>query len=260
MTDEPCYSSWTIDTSLCAAWSGYDAGVKAWSTQMAIFILWGATGRQYGACPTTVRPCWQRRAPLYQTWPVGLNGEGYWGLRGNADGSIQLLGGMCGCSGSCACEPDQILLPGRVQSITSVVIDGAVLDPSQYLLQGSYLVRANGELWPMMQDLSRAPGSANTWSVTFVEGDAVPLVLLAAAGTYACELAKAKTNASGCILPRRVQHVTRQGVEIQFVDTADYLTEGLTGVDAVDIVIRMLNPEGLRRPPRVLSPDLPQYR
>lgn len=259
MADEPCYASWAVAPT-CAAWSGYAPADQAWAVQLASFVLWAATGRQYGGCPVTVRPCWQRKAPLYQTWNVGLWGEGFWGLRGNVDGGVQLLGGPCACTDGCGCRPDQLLLPGAVQSVTSVVVDGTALDPTQYELQGSWLVRANGLQWPATQDLSLPAGAVGTWSVTYVEGEPVPAVLLDAAGTYACELAKGRTSGSGCLLPRRVQSVTRQGVDIQFVDTADYLEQGLTGVEQVDLVIRMLNPHGLRRPPRVLSPDLPQYR
>jgi hypothetical protein len=260
MGDEPCYASWTINTAVCSTWGDYPLDDQAWATRMATFILWAATGRQYGGCPVTVRPCWQRQEPLYQTWNVGLQGEGYWGLRGDGGTSVAVYGGGCGCMSSCACKPDQFMLPGQVQAVTNVTIDGVVLDPSQYLLQGSWLVRAGGLSWPAVQDLSLPAGVPGTWSVTFTQGVAPPAVLLDAAGTYACELAKAKTNTSGCILPRRVQQVTRQGVEIQFVDTSDFLKEGLTGVESVDTVITMLNPYGLRQPPRVLSPDLPTFR
>jgi hypothetical protein len=235
------------------------AADKAWATRLSVFILWAATGKRFGACPVTVRPCWQRKAPLYQTWNVGLQGEGYWGLRGNGGTSVQLFGGDCGCSNGCACTPDQVMLPGAVQAVTQVVVDGVVLNPSEYLLQGSWLVRAGGEMWPARQDLSIPAGMPGTWSVTYTEGEVPPDVLLDAAGTYACELVKGKTG-SPCLLPRRVQSVSRQGVDIQFVDTSNYLEEGLTGVEQVDMVIRMINPYGHRRPPVVLSPDLPQYR
>lgn len=260
MADEPCYASWTINTGVCKTWADYPAEDRAWATRLSIFILWAATGKRFGACPTTVRPCWQRQAPLYQTWNVGLQGEGYWGLRGDGGSSVQLFGGYCGCSNGCACTPEQVMLPGAVQAVTQVVVDGVTLDPSEYLLQGSWLVRAGGQMWPARQDLSLPSGMPNTWSVTYTAGEVPPDVLMDAAGTYACELAKGKVNTSGCLLPRRVQSVTRQGVDIQFVDTSDYLEQGLTGVEAVDMVIRMINPYGLRRPPRVLSPDLPQYR
>ena len=256
--DRPCTESWNITTGLCTTWGNYSATVQDWATDLAVFVLWAATGRQYGGCPTTVRPCWGRFEPLYQTWPVGLDGEGYWGLRGAA-GSVVLIGGGCGCSAACQCAPSQVALPGQVASVTSVQVDGVTLDPSEYMLQGSYLVRAGGEEWPGSQNLSLPLGQPNTWAVSYVVGLAPPPALLNAAGIFACELAKGRTGGS-CQLPARVQSVTRQGVEIQYVDTNDYLEKGLTGLDSVDMVIRALNPYGLPAPLRVMSPDMPQFR
>lgn len=254
---EPCAASWPLAPT-CAVWATASAADKEYATGLAQLVLWAATGRQFGGCPTTVRPCWGRQEPLYQTWPVGYDGEGYWGLRG-AVGSVVLIGGGCGCSASCACSPSQIALPGPVQSITSVQVDGVTLDPSAYLLQGNYLVRAGNVEWPSSQNLSLLLGQPDTWGVTYVIGAAVPPSLIRAAEEFACEIAKAKTGGQ-CQLPSRVQSITRQGVEIQYVDTADYLDHGLTGVANVDMVIRALNPYGLPAPLRVLSPDVPQFR
>jgi hypothetical protein len=256
VADGPC--GWVVNTDICTTWANASAPVQAWAVGVASLVLWSATGRQYSSCPSTVRPCWPRQEPLYQTWPVGYDGEGYWGLRG-AVGSVVLIGGGCGCSASCACSPSQVALPGPVQSVTSVQVDGVTLDPSGYLLQGNYLVRASGSEWPSSQNLALPLGQPDTWGVTYVVGVAPPPALLDAAGIYACELAKGRTGGN-CQLPNRVQSVSRQGVEIQYVDTNDYLDKGLTGLADVDAVIRALNPAGLAAPLRVLSPDIPQYR
>lgn len=256
--DEPCPGSWDITTGLCPSWGTFTPDTQEWATDVATLVLWAATGRQFGGCPKTVRPCWSRKAPLYQTWPVGTDGEGYWGLRG-AVGSVELIGGGCGCSASCMCSPSQLVLPGQIASVTSVQVDGVTLDPSTYLLQGSYLVRANNEEWPGSQNLSLPLGQVGTWAVTYVVGRPVPAAVLKAAGVYACELGRARTGGQ-CQLPNRVQQVTRQGVTIEYVDTNDYLDKGLTGLADVDQVIRAINPHGLPAPLRVLSLDMPQYR
>lgn len=256
--DTPCLADWNITTGLCPSWSEVDPAVQAWATSLATLVLWAGTGRQFGGCPSTLRPCWARQEPLYQTWPVGYDGEGYWGLRG-AVGSVVLIGGGCGCSASCVCSPSQVALPGRVQSVTSVQIDGVTLNPSEYLLQGSYLVRANNVEWPASQNLTKALGQADTWAITYVVGAVVPPQVLDAAGIYACELAKARSGGK-CSLPNRVQSVTRQGVEIQYIDTNNYLDQGRTGLADVDAVIAAINPYGLPAPLRVASPDMPQYR
>lgn len=257
MPYEPCTAAWPL-SPVCPSWAGTDQAVKDYATALATLVLWAATGRQFGGCPSTVRPCWAPREPLYQTWPVGIDGEGYWGLRGAA-GSVVLIGGNCGCSVGCYCTPSQIALPGPVQSITSVQVDGVTLATSEYLLQGNYLVRASGSVWPGQQNLGLPLGQPNTWGVTYVVGAAVPVALLGAAAEYACELAKAKTGGQ-CQLPNRVQQVTRQGVTIEYVDTNDWLSKGLTGLANVDSVIKALNPHGLPAPLRVLSPDVPQLR
>lgn len=257
MPDVPCAASWPL-VPTCPAWAGMSQSVKDYSIALASLVLWAATGRQYGGCPSTVRPCWARQEPLYQTWPVGYDGEGYWGLRG-AVGAVVLIGGGCGCSPSCTCSPSQVALPGPVQSITSVQVDGVTLAPTDYLLQGNYLVRADGFEWPASQNLAKQLGQSDTWAVTYVVGAVVPPVLLNAAAEYACELGRAKTGGQ-CQLPNRVQSVSRQGVQIQYVDTTDYLDKGLTGLGTVDAVIKAINPYGLPAPMRVLSPDVPQMR
>lgn len=254
---EPCVASWPLAPT-CPAWSTSSQATKDYATALATLVLWAATGRQFGGCPSTVRPCWARQEPLYQTWPVGYDGEGYWGLRG-AVGAVVLIGGGCGCSASCVCSPSQVALPGPVQSITSVQINGVALAPGDYLLQGNYLVRAGNVEWPASQNLSLALGQADTWGITYVIGAPVPTALINAASEYACEIARAMVGGQ-CQLPSRVQSVTRQGVEIQYVDTTNYLDKGLTGVANVDMVIKALNPHGLAAPLRVLSPDVPQFR
>jgi hypothetical protein len=254
---EPCSPSWVLAPT-CPTWAATSQTIKDVSTALASLVLWAATGRQFGGCPSTVRPCWGRQEPLYQTWPVGFDGEGYWGLRG-AVGSVVLVGGGCGCSASCACAPSQVALPGPVQSITSVTVDGVTLAPTDYLLQGNYLVRASGSEWPASQNLALPLGQPGTWGITYVVGAAVPTALLNAAATYACEVAKGLSGGS-CQLPNRVQQITRQGVTVEYVDTNDYLDKGLTGLAYVDAVIKALNPSGLAAPLRVISPDVPQFR
>lgn len=259
MTDAPC-AGWTLNTALCSKWSGFSAEVKAYAERVATRVIWAATGRQFGLCAVTVRPCWSPQAPLYQAYPVGYYGEGYWTLLGTAGGGVQLIGASgCACSSACQCSPPQIALPPVAASVTSVVIDGVVQDPSTYQLQAGYLVRMGGLSWPTQQDLSQPAGQPNTWSVTYQQGQAVPDDLKDAAGLYACQVGAAITGGS-CQLPNRVQSVTRQGVTIEYINPDDYLDKGRTGYDLVDSIINTYNPHGQTQRSRVLSPDLPIYR
>lgn len=258
--DAPC-TGWSPNHDLCAAWSGFTAANQAYADRVATRVIWAATGRQFGLCDVTVRPCWLQSEPLYQAFPVNAFGEGYWTLLGNAGGGVTPIPlGGCPCSGTCQCTPPQIALPGPVASITEVAINGVVLGGGAYRVDnGSYLVRQDGSAWPTFQDLSAIDGAANTWHVRYMQGVAVPADLQDAAGLYACEVGRALTGGT-CQLPNRVQEITRAGVTIQYVDTGDYLKEGRTGYDQVDMILHTYNPYGLTQRPRVLSPDLPTFR
>lgn len=257
--DQPC-SGWAPNHALCGAWSGFTLPVQTYADRVATRVIWAASGRQFGLCTVTVRPCWVNQVPVYQTYPVGTYGEGYWSLIG-LPGSVQVFpGAQCACSGGCLCRPPQIALPGPVAAVTQVTIDGVVLGAGAYRVDNeTYLVRQDGGVWPQAQNLSAVDGSAGTWHVTYQQGQAVPDDLQDAAGLYACQLGMALTGGS-CQLPNRVQQITRAGVTIDYVDTGDYLKEGRTGYDQVDTILHSYNPYGLTQRPRVVSPDLPTYR
>lgn len=258
MPEAPC-SGWTPNVGLCADWdtAGHSDATKAYALRNASYVLWAATGRRFGLCTVTVRPCQPVSAPLYVTFPAWVSWDA--DVPGGGIAGADALGPpVACCSGACQCSPSQISLPGPVGSISNVSLSGVTLTPTAYRLVGNLLVRQDGEAWPRQQDLAAPAGSANTFGITYTRGEAVPEVLLDAAGIYACELAKARTGGA-CFLPNKVQSVSRQGVDIQFVDTTDYLDKGLTGLPEVDQIITMINPYGLKARPRVLSLDLPKF-
>lgn len=124
---DPC--GWVIPDPLCCTdWTGFSAGVKAAAKDYAATVLWAATGRQYGVCTITVRPCGVRRRQSgweffgYDwtggTWiPYIFNGQWF----------------NCVCPGICSCEPRcQVRLMGPVNSIVEVTVGGVVVDPSAY--------------------------------------------------------------------------------------------------------------------------------
>lgn len=244
--------AWTIDTGCCPTWAGLDPADQARATQWATDVLWAATGRQFGVCPITVRPCFNER----------YNGLGvYWG-----DGTFlpYIWNGTwynsgCGCAGRCCCQPlpfTQAWLPGPVAGISEVRVDGIVIDSTAYRVDDAqWLVRQDGLTWPVCQDYNLAAGLPGTWSVTYFRGTPVPASLLGAAGSLACEYAKACTGGE-CRLPGRISSIIRQGVSIQMVDVDALLAKGYTGLVEVDQVIRAFNPAGLTHRLRVLSPDV----
>lgn len=259
MSEVPC-SGWVPNVGVCSDWdtAGHSDATKLYALRNASYIIWALTGRRFGLCAVTTRPCQPANVPLYLTFPAWASWDVNVPGGGIAGADMLAPPGAC-CKGSCSCSPSSITLPGPVGAVTAVTIDGAVLDPSAYRLSGSVLIRQDGGIWPATQDLALPAGEPNTWSVSYTRGEAVPDVLLDAAGIYACELAKARTGGP-CALPGRVQSVSRQGVDIEFVSMSDYLEKGFTGVPEVDQIIATINPYGLKSRPRVASLDLPQYR
>lgn len=222
--------------------------------------MWAATGRRYGLCEVTVQPCNPRPpAPLYRTYPLPSRyggGVGYDPLNAAAsrvsivDGQWRnnSCGGGCRCTASCA-----VSLPGPVDSIIEVTVDGVLVEAAAYnVLDRHLLARLDGDCWPTCQRLGEIPG----FQVTYLRGDPVPDAILAATATLRCQYAAACTGGE-CQLPARLVSLTRQGAE--FV-TEPALSEGgkiRTGIQDVDDAIAADNPYGLTCRPQVLSPDMP---
>jgi hypothetical protein len=244
--------TWAIDPGCCSDWSTYDPDSQARAAAFATDVLWAATGRQFGACPITVRPCFNK----------GFSNFGYWFDGGwmpfiwNGQWYNSPLG--CGCSGFCCCGTrpfTEVWLPGPVAGISQVVVGGLIVDPSAYRVDDAqWLVRQDGNTWPVLQDYNVAAGSLNSWEVTLFRGTPVPPSLSTAAGVLACEFLKACAGGE-CRLPGYVQSIIRTGVEVQMVSLADALKLGFTGLAEVDMVIRSFNPNGLTHRLRLYSPD-----
>jgi hypothetical protein len=254
--EEPC-SGWNPETALCEDWASVPAAVQSYALNFAKTILWAATGRRFGLCEVTVRPCFRQPLPLY----VEFQAVGFWGLHneGTALAAAYYENLGCACGPSCHCSNTRLPLLGPVASVVEVQIDADVVDPGDYRLDGNTLVREDGEGWPTSQNLTEPIGGTSTFAITYERGETVPTLLNQAAGIYACEVAKSRLGRA-CSLPKRVRTITRQGVTIEFVGTDDYLKDGLTGVAEIDELIMAYNPYRLRDRPRVLSLDTPHLR
>lgn len=247
----PC--GWVIPDPLCCPeWATLDPAIQASARDYAALILWAATGRQFGLCTVTVRPC---------------------GMRPCTDGTIDFLGYElssatwvpyvfngnwfnCACPGICCCEPRcQVRLMGPVDSVTEVLIGGIAVDPATYRVDDKHwLVRTAGECWPTCADLDTDDGD-NVFEVTYVRGTTPPPALLRAASTLACEWGKACTDAE-CRLSNRVTSIARQGVSIEMASPDEFLDNGLTGLWEVDSIILALNPFRRKQRARIWSPEL----
>lgn len=259
----PC--SWPVafppDCVLTEPYASLPATGQAVYDAMASEFLWRWTGRRFSLCEVTVRPCRE------QCW------EGVSTFEGRAGSGLarrpftpELIGGQwfnlgCGtCGDQCGCGFTSMLkLPGPVDSITEITIDGAVLDPATYEVQNhSLLVRLDGGRWPTCQDMGTPLGGVDTWGITYKVGIPVPVGGQIAAGVLAQELAKAACGAEGCQLPKRLQTITRQGITVGFQDAFEDLERGGTGIWLIDSWVTSVT----RAPqaPRVFSPDVPRDR
>lgn len=256
---------WTgVTTPSCTdTWSSLNAAQQALALRLATFSVYSLTGRQFGTVTLTLRPCnAPLLPPLYQTYPVNLINP--WGTdEGNSYYPLYIQNGVwhnAGCRGiNCCGATCELELP-RTVSITSVVVDGATVDPSAYRVDNGYLlVRTDGACWPQCQDFDKNAGGADTFTVAGVFGRAVPDVALDAVSLLACEIGKA-IKGQPCRLPQRMQSLSRQGVSVQFPAVDKYLDRGLTGLNEVDQIVVQLNPNRLTQAPQVLSMDMSPNR
>ncbi len=267
----PCPDSWLAigcgtGGALCAEFEALDSTVQDAVAQAAVDYLWNFSGRKYGVCPVTVRPCRESCLNWNTTYRGHGRGSPYAGLPwfGGSGLMPALIGGEwfnlpCGnsCSGPCSCGPiEEIDLRGAVDSIIEVRLDGVALASSAYRLDNSrWLVRTDGGTWPDCQDMAGDPETDDgTFSVEYGIGVPVPAGGQLAAGTLTCELAKLICGSSSCKLPQRVREVTRQGVTISFDDMSSLWTNGGTGLFAVDSWLASVNVRR-RGGGRVASPD-----
>jgi hypothetical protein len=127
---------------------------------------------------------------------------------------------------------------------------GNIIDPSTYYLA----------------DHSTIYGSPNaTWSaanveVTYTYGSPPPASGRAAARLLATELVKLYEDDDTCALPQRVTSVVRQGVTYTVLDNQDFVDELRTGIYAVDLFLKAVNPDKARARSRVFTPDTPRAR
>lgn len=134
-------------------------------------ILRRFTGRQYGCCPRGVVAA-RTGARARRGRSDGYNGPWYPELDGGVWRNIgwRLRRALSGR------RPGKVESPGPVCSIELVVIDGATVDPSLYVLEGDRLYATSGR-WPD-QDLQAPAGSPGTWTVTYGQGVARRTALL----------------------------------------------------------------------------------
>lgn len=245
----------------CAAWEAmYPCDVTAVSpevladaTMFATEVVSSLSGRQFGLCPVTIRPCLREclSTPYtagYSPWP---------GSQIGISPFLATIGcGSSGCTDTCSCTSlSEVVLPAPVDSIVTVKVNGSPLVTGAYRLDDNRtLVRVDGQAWPRCNDLSVDDTHAGTWSITFNHGQPQPEGSKWAVGELACQFIRAREG-EDCRLPSSVSRLVRQGVTIEFPDIQGLFKHGLTGLYLVDMFIKSVNPNGLKRRSKTYSVD-----
>lgn len=222
---------------------------------MAAEFLWRWTGRVFGLCDVQVRPCKSNCGDATSTYWGGLN-RAYL-LPALINGKWYNLGCLTCGSRFCKCDHTEgLALPGPIQDVTEVRLNGEVLDPSEYRVSNRrYLVRTNGERWPTCQNLNADVTEDDTFQVSYTRGVPVPVGGQRATGLLACEFARAYAGDDDCQLPKRLQSITRQGVTVAVLDSFDDMGRGQTGIWAIDAWVASVT-----KSPRRSTVRSPDYR
>jgi hypothetical protein len=235
------------DNPTDAEQAAYDAAVVARNAaeDIAVFVMWALSARQFGGEPVRIRPgprvgfplsVWvhARWAALWEDWspwePIG-----------------------CGCVTRCSwASPTVIHLPGPVYPPSDddpivVTIAGDVLDPSEWVLEGDLLYRRGGKVWPG-QNLARPLGEPGTWSVDYQRGVPLPAGVARLTGLLAKEIQLAQAGEK-CRLPSSLVATVRRGASHKFDPAA---VSKKTGITDIDQWLAAVNPNGLMCAPEVL--------
>lgn len=196
-------------------------------------ILFELSGRQFrgvGQSKVQIRPAGIQELPLLPGWvptPVPV---------------VPVLGGWF---------PQQwglevVRLPSTpVVSVDEVLAGGDTVDPGFYECDTAGLLRRTDfQPWPCDGSLL----------VTFTHGLETPEGGRRAAVSLAMEIVKARAGDGSCRL-RNFQTITREGVTMAAVNLRDALSSGLTGLYEVDLWLKSVNPNAMRRRGGAWTPD-----
>ncbi len=254
----PCHPYDPI--SMCTL-DAASAAVSGVALQAASEILYYATAQRFDSCQVTLRPC--RKVCPGENWPP--LGTGWWEY--GQYPYPALINGLwynfgCGsCGENCSCVAiSETILPGPVQRIVQVTVDGVVLTAGvDYRLDDYRKLVRLGDIWPNCNNLNEDTSQVGTWSVTAIYGEPLPTLGRIAAGELMCAII-ADIIDGGCNLPANVTELARQGVTITLENSKDLLETGFEGLKYVDKFIQRYNPHNLMARPYMYDLDSPTFR
>lgn len=273
-----CPDSWDMvscsPNGECSHLANLDPDHAATVIQAAKERLWRWTGRRFGLCEVSIRPCVEDcfTETTFRGWSGAPAGYPWGGAFGNGlypfirNGSwYNMICGKCRVS-RCGCaELSTIVLPGPVYDVVEVLLDGVVLTPGvDYRLDNLGLARRGGLAWPKCQNMEHDPTESggdptDTFLVTYRVGEPVPAGGQLAAGTMACELAKQACGDKTCRLPRRATSVNREGVTVTLPSDSELFVNGTMGIFEVDDFLASVQHDN-KQGWRITSPDRKPFR
>jgi hypothetical protein len=241
-----------VDTEELGEYAESDYAYEA--VKNASFILWGMSGRKFSGITTVT----ERYVSAYDPY-LRANGSrlNYEPVLINGQVENMPIGGSARHShhdfqGDGTSSFQRVRLRGRkvVEVHTLRDGNGGIIDPTTYYLSDhSTIYGTPNANWT----------SANV-EVTYTYGSPPPLAGKTAARILATELVKLYEDDDTCALPQRVTNITRQGVSYTVLDNQSFIDELKTGIYAVDLFLKVVNPDKARARSRVFSPDVARAR
>lgn len=229
-----------------------DAAVE-FGIGLASLVLWAKTGRRLGLCRKTVHPCWDGIRRVHRRADY-LSGE---------PGGARIAYG-------CGCSIPELLLPGPIAAVESVLYDGLTIPAADLKIKTTglhareALLRRDGENWWCCNDLDGDPtvtatGSTScpAWVVNYWQGIGLDETATTMANILAEQFALARCGAN-CDqrLSTGLTKVSRRGVVKEYDSSADSDTP--TGMPLVDKWIVEVNPHRLVQEPLIFRADDPE--
>lgn len=237
-----------------------DQELLARACMAATEYLHSRTWRRFvGFRTVELRPCfgadWASLGfAWWLTWPFWQMGGG-WGAQPWGGDPIPTLEGPAEPLGRAV---PQIVLPGDVQQVTRVLIDGVALASTAWRLDsGRRLVRLDGSWWPTAQDLLKASTQADTFAVEVIVGERENELARLACMELTAELYLGIADPSSCRIPVKVTQVTRQGATYQMQELQSMVDQN--DVVKLPVCQVFLSQFGKRRRRiRVYNVDIPE--
>ena len=280
--DGPCHAWTTIaDTrarcNLLA--TVVDDAALQFGIDLATLILWAATGRRYGYCQRTVRPCWEgERSHGFTTstsWPAPAS---YFHTP-----VPTVLGGVVDVYPAwpriteCSCRVPELVLPGPIGWVEEVMVDGVPLNLGNVRIRTAghgarrTLLRVDEENWFCANDLARDPAvvpltdePTPAWHVTYWQGREIATGGVEAVQMLAEQIGRQYCQDANCDqnMVAGLTRVSRRGVVKEFdpKSVTDDNGQIRTGIDAADRWVDAVNPHGRHQSPKIVRPDDPERR